>query len=125
MQPAAAEPATDAAAADFYIPIHAPDRRRGRHRPQRVGVTGAVGPGRPRIIPATSTRIMYVSSDADGAPTAVVGTYLQPTQPWIGPGERPLVADAGGTKGQGKQCAPSKLLSQVVQYQPPVDAIFE
>ncbi|MFD7841769.1 lipase family protein [Nocardia sp. NPDC059764] len=124
-QPAAAEPATEAAAADFYSPpIPLPGGAGDIVRSESASLALSA-PGQPGIIPATSTRIMYVSSAADDAPTAVVGTYLQPTQPWIGPGERPLVAYAGGTKGQGEQCAPSKLLSQVAQYQPPGDAIFE
>ncbi len=83
------------------------------------------GPGQPGIVPAMSTRMMYLSSDTHGAPTAVVGTYLQPTLPWTGPGERPLVAYGVGTQGQGDQCAPSKLLPQPVQYQPPLDVIAE
>ncbi|MET7770277.1 lipase family protein [Nocardia sp. NPDC005366] len=55
----------------------------------------------------------------------MVGTYLEPTLPWTGPGERPLVAYAGGTQGQSAECAPSAMLSQVVRYQPPADAVFE
>ncbi|MFD7845688.1 lipase family protein [Nocardia sp. NPDC059764] len=82
-------------------------------------------PGMPGVVPAAATRMMYVSSDTHDAPTAVVGTYLQPTMPWIGPGERPLIAYAGGTKGQGNQCAPSKLMTQIVQYQPPAEVTFE
>jgi pimeloyl-ACP methyl ester carboxylesterase len=58
-------------------------------------------------------------------PTTVVGTYLEPARPWTGPGERPLVAYAGGTQGQSSQCAPSAMLSQVVRYTPPADAVFE
>ncbi|MTE16964.1 alpha/beta fold hydrolase [Nocardia aurantiaca] len=123
---ATAEPLTEAAAADFYIPpVPLPNGGPGDIIRTESAQLALSAPGQPGIIPAMSTRVMYLSSDANDAPTAVVGTYLQPTQPWTGPGERPLVAYAGGTKGQGEQCAPSKLLSQLVEYQPPVDAIFE
>ncbi|MFQ6398632.1 lipase family protein [Nocardia sp. KC 131] len=77
------------------------------------------------MIPAAATRIMYLSSDTHDAPTAVVGTYLEPALPWTGPGERPLIAYGVGTQGQGDQCAPSKLLPQLAQYQPPFDVIAE
>ncbi|WP_280503127.1 lipase family protein, partial [Nocardia farcinica] len=76
-------------------------------------------------IPARSTRITYTSSDTHDNPTTVIGTYLEPTLPWQGPGERPLVAYAGGTQGQGPECAPSAMLSQVVRFQPPADAVIE
>jgi pimeloyl-ACP methyl ester carboxylesterase len=82
-------------------------------------------PGQFGTIPANSTRITYTSSDTNDSPTTVVGTFLEPAQPWTGPGERPLVAYAGGTQGQSDQCAPSAMLSQVIRYQPPADAIFE
>lgn len=82
-------------------------------------------PGLPGPIPARSTRLTYTSSDTHDAPTTVVGTYLEPTLPWTGPGERPLVAYAGGTQGQAAECAPSAMLSQVIRYQPPADMVFE
>ncbi|WP_149360706.1 alpha/beta fold hydrolase [Lolliginicoccus suaedae] len=73
------------------------------------------------ILPAAGTRIMYSSTDGNGQPTAVTGTYLDPAVPWNGPGQRPLVSLAPGTQGQGDQCAPSKLASQLIQYTPPLD----
>ncbi|MBF6353235.1 lipase [Nocardia higoensis] len=82
-------------------------------------------PGAPGPIPARSTRLVYTSSNTHDAPTTVVGTYLEPTLPWPGPGPRPLVAYAGGVQGQSLECAPSAMLSQVVRYQPPADAVFE
>lgn len=82
-------------------------------------------PGLPGIVPVGSTRLTYASTDTHDAPTTVVGTYLEPLQPWTGPGERPLVAYAGGTQGQGAECAPSAMLSQVIRYQPPADVVFE
>lgn len=82
-------------------------------------------PGAAGAIPARSTRVTYVSSDTHDSPTTVVGSYLEPTLPWTGPGPRPLVAYAGGTQGQGAECAPSAMLSQVVRYQPPADLVVE
>lgn len=82
-------------------------------------------PGLPGTTPARSTRFTYASTDTHDAPTTVVGTYFEPTAPWRGPGERPLVAYAGGTQGQGPECAPSAMVSQVVRFQPPADVVFE
>ncbi len=120
------EPAADTVADDaFYIPPPAPAGAPGsiiRTEGSRLAISV---PGQPGQIPATSTRVMYTSSDTHGARTAVTGTYLEPSQPWTGPGPRPLIAYAVGTKGQGDQCAPSKLLAQFIQYQPPFDVIVE
>ncbi|MBH0776751.1 lipase family protein [Nocardia bovistercoris] len=85
-----------------------------------VTVPGQAGP-----VPAKSTRVVYASTDTHGAPTTAVATYLEPTLPWTGPGPRPLVAYAGGTQGQGPECAPSAMLAQVVRFQPPADIVFE
>ncbi|MFX0579303.1 lipase family protein [Nocardia nepalensis] len=118
-------PATEVAAGFYLPPMPLPEGDPGtilRAEPAPVAMSA---PGQPGVIPAAATRMMYLSSDTQGAPTAVVGTYLQPTQPWTGPGERPLIAYAVGTKGQGDECAPSKLLSQLVAVQPPLDVIFE
>ncbi|MEV4235177.1 MULTISPECIES: lipase family protein [unclassified Nocardia] len=122
-QPPGEQPVAEAG--DFYLPPPSLPDGRGtivRAEPAQMAMSA---PGQPGMVPAAATRIMYVSSDTHDAPTAVVGTYLQPNVPWTGPGERPLIAYAGGTKGQGDQCAPSKLMSQVVQLQPPLDIIFE
>ncbi|MFD6398881.1 lipase family protein [Nocardia sp. NPDC060249] len=85
-----------------------------------ITIPGPAGP-----IPARSTRLVYTSNDTHGAPNTVVGTYLEPTQPWTGPGPRPLVAYAGGAQGQNADCSPSAMLGQVIRYQPPADVIFE
>ncbi|TCJ95670.1 lipase family protein [Nocardia alba] len=85
-----------------------------------ITIPGPAGP-----IPARSTRIVYTSNDTHGAPNTVVGTYLESTQPWTGPGPRPLVAYAGGAQGQSAECSPSAMLGQVVRYQPPADVVFE
>jgi Secretory lipase len=60
----------------------------------------------------TGTRIMYHSTDAQGNPVAVTGTYIEPDVPWPGNGPRPLLAYATGPYGAGEQCAPSRLFNQ-------------
>lgn len=60
----------------------------------------------------TGTRIMYRSTDAQGNPVAVTGTYIEPDNPWPGKGPRPLLAYATIPYGMGEQCAPSRLLNQ-------------
>ncbi|BDU05101.1 hypothetical protein [Nocardia cyriacigeorgica] len=101
-----AQPATGIAGAEFYIPPAPLPGGPGtivRAEPSHLALSmGAM--------PASATRVMYTSSDTHGAAAAAVGTVLMPAMPWTGPGPRPLVAYAGGTKGQGDQCAPSKLL---------------
>ena len=39
---------------------------------------------------------MYRSTDAQGKPVAVTGTYIEPDVPWPGNGPRPLLAYATG-----------------------------
>lgn len=58
-------------------------------------------------LPGKATRLMYKSTDSNGAPVAVTGAYIEPTATWKGDGPRPLVAVAPGTMGQGDQCAAS------------------
>lgn len=60
----------------------------------------------------TGTRIMYRSTDAQGHPVAVTGTYIEPDNPWPGNGPRPLLAYATAPFGMGEQCAPSRLFNQ-------------
>ncbi|MET4430364.1 hypothetical protein ABIA65_003670 [Mycolicibacterium sp. 624] len=60
----------------------------------------------------TGTRIMYRSTDAQGNPVAVTGTYIEPDNPWPGKGPRPLLAYATAPYGMGEQCAPSRLFNQ-------------
>src|SRR5262245_49203599 len=59
----------------------------------------------------TATRVMYLSTDKDGVAIPVTGTVVVPTEPWSGPGERPIVGYAPFTAGLGDQCAPSKTLA--------------
>lgn len=65
----------------------------------------------------TSTQVIYRSTNALGQANAVSGTVLVPTTPWIGPGSRPLLSWAVGTRGVGDACAPSYTLSQGADYE--------
>lgn len=56
-------------------------------------------------------RILYRSTTATGAPTAVSGSVLVPRSPWTA-GRRPIVGYAVGTHGMGDQCAPSKWMAR-------------
>lgn len=76
-------------------------------------------------MPASATRVMYRSEDTHDQPTAVTGTYLEPSAPWTGPGPRPVVVVAPSTQGQGDQCAPSKLLQEGFHYRFPLDVTIE
>ncbi|GAB2651736.1 alpha/beta fold hydrolase [Prescottella soli] len=75
--------------------------------------------------PSGATRIMYRSTDAHGSPVAATATYFDASAPWTGGGPRPLVVLAPGTQGQGDQCAPSKLFTDIVHYNPPLDFAIE
>ncbi|WP_406331555.1 lipase family protein [Streptomyces sp. NBC_00203] len=70
--------------------------------PLALSLPGLDGP-----LPGKATRLMYKSTDSNGAPVAVTGAYIEPTADWSGDGPRPLVAVAPGTMGQGDQCAAS------------------
>jgi hypothetical protein len=65
----------------------------------------------------SSWQVMYRSTDALGQAMPVTGTVLVPTTPWNGPGSRPLVSYAVGTRGVGDQCAPSYTLTQGADYE--------
>lgn len=65
-------------------------------------------------LPGTATRLMYKTTDSNGEPAAVTGAYVEPAAPWRGEGERPLVALAPGTLGQGDQCAASMGLERPI-----------
>ena len=70
--------------------------------PLALSLPGVDGP-----LPGRATRLMYKSTDSTGRPVAVTGAYIEPTAAWTGRGDRPLVAVAPGTMGQGDQCAAS------------------
>lgn len=69
--------------------------------------------------PATAQRILYRSTDTHGVPMAVSGTVLTPTVPWIGKGERPVVAYTVGTHGVGDDCAPSRRFAAGTSFESP------
>lgn len=73
---------------------------------------------------ATGTRIMYRSTDGQGAPVAVTGTYFEPHNPWPGKGPRPLISFATGPYGLGEQCAPSRLFNQGIHFSQGFDLTF-
>ncbi|MGN0042866.1 MULTISPECIES: lipase family protein [unclassified Rhodococcus (in: high G+C Gram-positive bacteria)] len=121
-----AAPATAHAEGDFYTP---PALEQGgspgdilRSEPSDLAIRVPTGDG---VFPAQGTRLLYRSNNAKGAPNAVSGTYLEPSTVWNGEGPRPLVAVAVGTHGQGDQCAPSRNLGALVQYNPPLDLFTE
>ena len=55
-------------------------------------------------------QVLYLSTTAQGQPTAVSGEVIVPTAPYTGTGtgQRPVVAYAPGTQGWAPQCAPSR-----------------
>ncbi len=59
----------------------------------------------------TATRVLYRSTDTNGAANVVSGTILVPALPYLGGGKRPLVSYAVGTQGLGDQCAPSNQMA--------------
>ncbi len=68
----------------------------------------------------TSHQVMYRSVDALGNPMAVTGSVIVPKRAWTGPGTRPLVAYAVGTRGVGDMCPPSYTLTQGADYEGPI-----
>lgn len=57
--------------------------------------------------PGQAEKILYSSTNEVGETVAVSGFVIEPSASWGGGGERPTVAVAPGTMGQGDQCAPS------------------
>lgn len=109
--PASADPSSD-----FYPPpatLPSADGTLIRQQATPLGVSIQV-PGMSGPLPAKATKIMYKSTDSNGQPVAVTGTYFEPTVAWTGSGTRPLVSLASGTIGQGDQCAPSRNLASPV-----------
>ncbi|MDV6262448.1 lipase family protein [Rhodococcoides yunnanense] len=111
---------------DFYVPpsplpAGSPgDVIRSEPSHLALSVPGIDGP-----LPGAATRIMYRSTDSNDAANAVTGTYIDPAAEWTGPGPRPLVVLAPGTQGQGDQCAPSKMLNNLITYTPPLGFMVE
>lgn len=69
------------------------------------------------------TTFSYTSTLMNGAPTTVTGMVFEPKVPWNGPGERPTIVYAPGTRGAGDQCAPSRAL--VAPTDNPVDQRYD
>ncbi|MEV0078961.1 lipase family protein [Nocardia neocaledoniensis] len=61
--------------------------------------------------PTQGQHVLYTSRLQDGSPVAVSGTYIEPQNPWQGPGARPTVVIGPGTSGQGDRCAMSVAFS--------------
>ncbi|WP_285189494.1 lipase family protein [Rhodococcus sp. MEB041] len=64
-------------------------------------------------LPLDATRIMYWSTTPGGDRIATSGAFFESDAPWTGGGDRPVVALAPGTVGQGTQCAPSSFIENV------------
>lgn len=59
-------------------------------------------------LPGHASKILYASTRADGAPTAVSGVVIEPARAWPGDGPTPTIVFAPGTRGGGDACAPSR-----------------
>jgi len=70
-------------------------------------------------VPAESQQFLVRSTDAKGAPTAVVGTLMVPTAPYPA-GARPLVSYQPATDSLGDQCNPSYKLRAGTEYELPL-----
>ena len=81
---------------------------------RRVTVNGLGLP-----VPAESQQFLVRSTDAKGAPTAVVGTLMVPTAPYPA-GARPLVSYQPATDSLGDQCNPSYKLRAGTEYELPL-----
>jgi hypothetical protein len=107
-------------AADFYVAPPTPSSVEPGHliksEPMQVGVAigSAVG-----TAPLDARRIMYWSTTPGGDPIATSGVFFGSHQPWTGGGDRPVVALAPGTVGQGTQCAPSNFIANVADPSAP------
>ena len=109
--------AASSAAPAFYDPparLPATNGAIVRTEAMKLGASVAF-PGADGPIPGRATRLMYKSTDSNGRPVAVTGTYIEPLRAWKGGGPRPLVTLAEGTQGQGDQCAPSRTLERPIR----------
>ena len=67
-----------------------------------------LGPARAVRLGEAQSRIMYTTTDSDGAIVPVTGSFLESGSPWRGSGARPLITYAVGTQGVADQCARSR-----------------
>ena len=101
--------AAGAPAAAAILPAPSGDAFYTPPSPLPSGSPGDIIWDRPATSPVSGDnawQILYLSTDAQGAPTAVSGTLIVPTAAYNG--VRPVVAYAAGTQGWGSSCAPSK-----------------
>lgn len=113
---AAAAPAAHAVDPAFYLPPASMPADNGaliKAQSLKLGVSIGI-PGLGTAFPGRAQIIQYRSTDANGIPVAVTGTYIEPNNEWKGGGPRPLVSYSEGTQGQGDACAPSKTLEKTV-----------
>jgi hypothetical protein len=101
--------ATGARAAATVLPPPSGDAFYDPPTPLPAGSPGDIIWYRPSASPVAGSsawQVLYLSTTARGAPTAVSGTVIVPAAAYTG--IRPVVAYAAGTQGWGPQCAPSK-----------------
>lgn len=65
----------------------------------------------------TAERVLYRSTNRTGKAIAVSGSVIVPKAPWVGPGPRPVIGYAPGTQGIGDSCAPSRVFSELFEYE--------
>ncbi|WP_067712388.1 lipase family protein [Nocardia yamanashiensis] len=61
-------------------------------------------------LPVFGWQVQYRSTDSAGEPIADMATVMTPMTPWLGAGERPLLAYQVAEDSLGTQCAPSYAL---------------
>lgn len=76
-----------------------------------------IDPSRLFGVKSTATRVLYKSTNRAGTPVAVSGSVIVPEKRWRGPGKRPVIGYAVGTQGIGDDCAPSRLFSELLEYE--------
>lgn len=62
-------------------------------------------------------RVLYKSTNRKGEAIAVSGTVIIPNAPYLGLGKRPVIGYAPGTQGMADRCAPSRLFSELFEYE--------
>lgn len=65
----------------------------------------------------TARRVLYKTTNRKGEAIAVSGTVITPNAPWLGVGKRPVIGYAPGTQGMADRCAPSRLFSELIEYE--------
>lgn len=65
----------------------------------------------------TAERVLYRSTNRTGKAIAVSGSVIVPKAAWRGIGPRPVIGYAPGTQGIGDSCAPSRVFSELFEYE--------